>query len=163
MLTFANHSQAWLRGAHGRGSPLASHVKSSLLIYIIPFANLTPPRYFYAVTTPSAPAHYPTLELWLHKLLGPIISNGSLNVMVFMALASRLIANRWLARGTLQDLAESIHRRVPRLMFPVTAAILGSYFLNEANAYYWVATLPSRTWSTWAFIQNYKNFGVFLK
>lgn len=118
--------------------------------------------FYYGVTTAGSPMHYPNLENWLRRLFGAILVNGGLNVGIFFCLAARVIANRYLVRGRLQDLAEAIHRRVPRLMLPITGGILISYFLIEADAFHWVERLNSRTWSPWSYYQDYENLGVFI-
>ncbi|CAO1624968.1 unnamed protein product [Sympodiomycopsis kandeliae] len=118
--------------------------------------------FYGGITTAGQPLHYPGMETWLRKILGPIIANGGLNVGIFFCLAARVIANRYLVRGRLQDLAEAIHRRVPRLMLPISAAIVINYFLIEADAFHWVQRLASRTWSAWSYYEDYQNLGVFI-
>lgn len=118
--------------------------------------------FYYGITTVNQPMHYAGMETWLRKILGAILVNGGLNVGIFFFLAARVIANRYLVRGRLQDLAEAIHRRVPRLMLPISAAIVINYFLIEADAFHWVLRLASRTWSPWSYYQNYENLGVFI-
>ncbi|CAO1624204.1 unnamed protein product [Parajaminaea phylloscopi] len=117
--------------------------------------------FYYAQTTQGAYEHYPKFETWFRNILGPVFTNGGLNVGIFFCLAARVIANRYLVRGKLQDLAEAIFRRVPRLMLPITAAIILNYFLIEAGAFYWVTRLTSVTWSPWSYYVDYQNVGVF--
>ncbi|CAO1612506.1 unnamed protein product [Jaminaea pallidilutea] len=118
--------------------------------------------FYFGQTTAGASAHYPEFEKWFRYILGPVFTNGGLNVGIFFCLAARVIANRYLVRGKMQDLAEGIFRRVPRLMTPITAAIILSYFLIEAHAYDWVIRLTSVTWSPWSYFVDYQNLGVFI-
>lgn len=106
------------------------------------------------VTTPSAQAHYHTFENYWRYIFGAVFTNGGLNVGIFFVLSARVIANRYLVRGKLQDLAEATHRRLPRLAVPISAGILLNYFAIEADMYHWVSHLPSRTWSTWAYFNE---------
>lgn len=62
----------------------------------------------------------------------------------------------------MQDLADSTIRRIPRLAFPTFAAVLINYFLIQVQAYQWVLRLPSRTWSTWAYFQDFDSIGSFI-
>lgn len=112
--------------------------------------------------TKGDPMHYPGMETWFRRILGTILTNGGLNVGIFFCLAARVIANRYMVRGRLQDLAEATHRRVPRLMVPISTALVMNYFLIEADAFHWVRRLASRTWSPWSYYNDYQNLGVFL-
>lgn len=87
--------------------------------------------FYYGFTTPGVPIHY-MFEHWIRRILGPIIANGGLNVGIFFVLAARVIANRYLVRGNLQDMAQQIFTRVPRLATTITAALFINYFLIEA-------------------------------
>ncbi|PWN26366.1 hypothetical protein BDZ90DRAFT_53078 [Jaminaea rosea] len=118
--------------------------------------------FYFGQTTPTAFMHYVGFETWFRYILGPILTNGGLNVGIFFCLAARVIANRYLVRGKLQDLAEAIFRRVPRLMVPITAALILNYFLIEVGAFHWVTRLQSVTWSPWSYYTNYTNLGVFI-
>ncbi|KAK0519555.1 hypothetical protein OC834_007340 [Tilletia horrida] len=117
--------------------------------------------FYYHATTPAGQAHYLGFENWFHFILGPILVNGGLNVGIFFVLSARVIANRYLVRGKLQDLAEATYRRVPRLAVPISAAIIINYFLIQAQAFAWVRKLASRTWSTWSYYHDYDNVGYF--
>ncbi|KAK0552264.1 hypothetical protein OC846_002961 [Tilletia horrida] len=117
--------------------------------------------FYYHATTPAGQAHYPDFENYFHFILGPILVNGGLNVGIFFVLSARVIANRYLVRGRLQDLAEATYRRVPRLAVPISAAIIINYFLIQAQAFAWVRKLASRTWSTWSYYHDYNNVGYF--
>lgn len=87
--------------------------------------------FYYGITTHGAVHHY-GFEPWIYRILGPVICNGGLNVGIFFVLAARVIANRYLVRGNLQDLAQQIFTRVPRLATTITAALFICYFLIEA-------------------------------
>ncbi|CAD6900522.1 unnamed protein product [Tilletia controversa] len=118
--------------------------------------------FYYHATTPAGQAHYLNFENYFHFILGPILVNGGLNVGIFFVLSARVIANRYLVRGRLQDLAEATYRRVPRLAVPISAAIIINYFLIQAQAFSWIRKLASRTWSTWSYYHDYDNVGFFL-
>lgn len=118
--------------------------------------------FYFSETTIGSYAHYPKFEAWFRNILGPVFTNGGLNVGIFFCLAARVIANRYLVKGKLQDLAEAIFRRVPRLMLPITAAIILNYFLIQAQAFHWVTRLISVTWSPWSYYVDYQNLGVFI-
>lgn len=111
--------------------------------------------YYYGMTTqpPGTGEHY-RFEYWLFKILGPIIANGGLNVGIFFVLSARVICNRYLFRGNLQHLAQLVLTRVPRLGVTVSAALILAYFLIEVEAFYWVARLPSRTFSIWSYYEG---------
>ncbi|PWN53099.1 hypothetical protein IE53DRAFT_339438 [Violaceomyces palustris] len=117
--------------------------------------------FYYGIADESAANHYPAFETWFRFILGPILVNGGLNVGIFFVLSARVIANRYLVRGKLQDLAEATHRRVPRLAVPISAGILMCYFLIEADAFHWIQRANSRTWSPWSYFQDYNNLGTF--
>jgi len=117
--------------------------------------------FYYHATTPAGQAHYLGFENWFHFILGPILINGGLNIGIFFVLSARVIANRYIVRGKLQDLAEATYRRVPRLAVPISAAVIINYFLIQAQAFAWVRKLASRTWSTWSYYHDYQNVGFF--
>ncbi|KIS67250.1 uncharacterized protein UMAG_04354 [Mycosarcoma maydis] len=118
--------------------------------------------YYYGITTPNAPHHYPKFEFWFRSLIGPIVVNQGLKLGIFFMLPSRTMTNRYLLKGGLQSMADATVRRVPRLALPVLGAVLANYFLMDVGAFKWVPRLASRTWSTWSYWQNFDNVMVFL-
>lgn len=117
--------------------------------------------YYYGITTPDAPHHYPKFEFWFRSLIGPIVVNQGLKLGIFFMLPSRTMTNRYLLKGGLQSMADATVRRVPRLALPVTGAVIINYFLMDVGAFKWVPRLASRTWSTWSYWQNFDNVMVF--
>lgn len=118
--------------------------------------------YYYGITTPAAPHHYPKFEFWFRCILGPILVNQGLKLGIFFMLPSRTMTNRYLLKGGLQGMADITVRRVPRLLLPTLGAVVANYFLMDVGAFKWVPRLASRTWSTWSYWQNFDNVMVFL-
>lgn len=118
--------------------------------------------YYFGITTPSAPHHYPKFEFWFRSLIGPIVVNQGLKLGIFFMLPSRTMTNRYLLKGGLQSMADASVRRIPRLALPVLGAVLANYFLMDVGAFKWVPRLASRTWSTWSYWGNFDNVMVFL-
>ncbi|SOV01561.1 uncharacterized protein UDID_06805 [Ustilago sp. UG-2017a] len=118
--------------------------------------------YYYGITTPRAPHHYPKFEFWFRSLIGPIVVNQGLKLGIFFMLPSRTMANRYLLKGGLQSMGDATVRRIPRLALPVAGGVLANYFLMDIGAFKWVPRLASRTWSTWSYWQNFDNVMVFV-
>ncbi len=118
--------------------------------------------YYFGITTPNAPHHYPRFEFWFRSLIGPIVVNQGLKLGIFFMLPSRTMTNRYLLKGGLQSMADATVRRIPRLALPVAGAVLANYMLMDVGAFKWVPRLASRTWSTWSYWQNFDNVMVFL-
>ncbi|SJX64811.1 uncharacterized protein SRS1_15240 [Sporisorium reilianum f. sp. reilianum] len=118
--------------------------------------------YYFGITTPNAPHHYPKFEFWFRSLIGPLVVNQGLKLGIFFMLPSRTMTNRYLLKGGLQSMADATVRRIPRLALPVLGAVLANYFLMDVGAFKWVPRLASRTWSTWSYWQNFDNVMVFL-
>lgn len=118
--------------------------------------------FYGGVTNDVAPHHYPTMEFWLRIVIGPLVLNAGLLLGVFFLLPARTMCQRYLLKGGLSSMADSTVRRLPRLMLPVLGACLVNYFMIDLDAYKWVRRLASRTWTTWAYYQNYKNVLVFV-
>ncbi len=118
--------------------------------------------YYFGITTPNAPHHYPRFEFWFRSLIGPIVVNQGLKLGIFFMLPSRTMTNRYLLKGGLQSMADATVRRIPRLALPVAGAVLANYMLMDIGAFKWVPRLASRTWSTWSYWQNFDNVMVFL-
>lgn len=118
--------------------------------------------YYYSVSDPTGPSHYPKMTLWLRMILGPIIVNAGLVLGIFFTLPARTMCMRYLLKGGVQSLADSTVRRIPRLALPVLGACIANYFLIDVDAYKWVPRLASRTWSVWSYWQNYDNVMTFV-
>ncbi|KAI3476254.1 hypothetical protein L1887_62172 [Cichorium endivia] len=50
--------------------------------------------YYFGITTPNAPHHYPRFEFWFRSLIGPIVVNQGLKLGIFFMLPSRTMTNR---------------------------------------------------------------------
>lgn len=118
--------------------------------------------FWYAATTAGAPTHTNGFEVWFYRILSPILLNQGTKIGIFFVLPARVMGTRYMLRGKLQDVADSTLRRVPRLAFPTFGAVLINYFLIQVNAYKWVPRLASRTWSTWAYFEDYDSAGSFI-
>lgn len=118
--------------------------------------------FWYAATTAGAPTHTDGFEVWFYRILSPLLLNQGTKIGIFFVLPARVMGTRYMLRGKLQDVADSTLRRVPRLAFPTFGAVLINYFLIQVNAYKWVPRLASRTWSTWAYYQDYDSVGSFI-
>ncbi|CDS00367.1 uncharacterized protein SPSC_00888 [Sporisorium scitamineum] len=118
--------------------------------------------YYFGITTPRAPHHYPKFEFWFRSLIGPLVVNQGLKLGIFFMLPSRTMTNRYLLKGGLQSMADATVRRIPRLALPVLGAVLANYFLMDIGAFKWVPRLASRTWSTWSYWENFDNVMVFV-
>lgn len=106
--------------------------------------------------------HYPGMERWLRFIVGPMYVNAGLLLGIFFLLPARTMCQRYLLRGGLASMADSTIRRLPRLMLPVLGACLANYMMIDIDGYKWVRRLTSRTWSSWAYYQNYDNVLVFV-
>lgn len=109
----------------------------------------------------TAPRHY-GWETWIRKIISPFWLNANFGIAIFFILSSRLIGARYLKGGSLQDLAGSTFRRLPRLAFPVLCAVLLEYFLIGVGATEWLIHLPSVSWSSWPYVKEFPNPGWFL-
>ncbi|UZJ56719.1 hypothetical protein CBS101457_006039 [Exobasidium rhododendri] len=118
--------------------------------------------FWYAATTAGAPTHTNGFEVWFYRLITPLLLNQGTKIGIFFVLPARVMGTRYMLRGRLQDLADSTLRRIPRLAFPTFGAVLINYFLIQVDAYKWVPRLASRTWSTWAYFQDYDSVGSFI-
>lgn len=74
----------------------------------------------------------------------------------------RFLAARFFRDGDLAQLAEKVLLRAPRLVFPCIIVAALEYLFFELDFMQWLLWLPSITWSEWAFISNYNNFGYYL-
>jgi hypothetical protein len=59
-------------------------------------------------------------------------------------------------------IAEKMLLRAPRLLIPCFIIAAIEYLFFELDFMSWLQWLPSITWSEWAFISNYDNFGHYL-
>ncbi|PWN34137.1 uncharacterized protein FA14DRAFT_173845 [Meira miltonrushii] len=106
--------------------------------------------------------HYPEMEKWLRIIIGPTYVNAGLLLGIFFLMPARTMCQRYLLKGGLSTMADSTVRRLPRLMLPVLGACLANYMMIDVDGYKWVRRLASRTYSTWAYYQNYENVLVFI-
>ncbi|KAF2090793.1 glycoside hydrolase family 16 protein, partial [Saccharata proteae CBS 121410] len=128
----------------------------SIFVTLIHF-HLT---YVPGVVIPGASPHYQS-ELWAARLISPFIMN-QMWLGVFFTTSTRFLAGRYLREGNLLNIAERAVKRVPRLMIPVTALAMVEYFLIDVGAVKFLEYVPSVSWSTWAYVTKYDNFGIFV-
>ena len=118
--------------------------------------------FYPGIANAYAPHHYQGMEYWVRSIFAPIIVDAPLVLGIFFMLPARTVCQRYLMKGGLLSLADSTIRRIPRIAIPVAGACLANYLMMDVNAYKWVPRLPSRTWSTWAYFQNYENVLTFV-
>ncbi|THZ21490.1 hypothetical protein D6C89_06613 [Aureobasidium pullulans] len=104
--------------------------------------------------------HYRS-EYWARWTVTPAILNP-IWLGPFFVTSCRFLAARYLRDGDLGMIAEKMLLRVPRLILPCVIVAAIEYLFYELNFMQWLLYLPSITWSEWAFISNYDNFGHYL-
>jgi peptidoglycan/LPS O-acetylase OafA/YrhL len=129
--------------------------------WITMYMNL--PLYADLAWDPNTAVHYPRWMIYGWKMSLSLILGGaaSFRVAMFFVLPARILGLRYLSRGGLLNLADSSIRRLPRIIFPVFLAALLEYFLIEVSTFRWISRLPSRTWNTWSYFENYGNLFEF--
>ena len=80
----------------------------------------------------------------------------------FLLISARFLTVSYLRTGDLIAVADKTVKRTFRLMLPVTAIVMLEYFFIDCSATKWLEYLPSITWSTWPYIEGYRNFGSFV-
>ena len=80
----------------------------------------------------------------------------------FFVTSCRFLAARYLRDGDLGMIAEKTLLRAPRLLLPCFIVAAIEYFCFELDFMQWLQWLPSISWSEWAFMSNYDNFGHYL-
>lgn len=146
-----------LKAARERIDYLAGTVAlCSILVTVMHFCLTFIP----AVVIPYSSVHYSS-ELWARKIVSPLILN-QMWLGVFFLTSIRFLVHKFLKDGNLKHIANSAVRRTPRLMIPITAAVMLEYFLIDVGATTYLEYLPSITWSTWPYVSRFDNFGIFV-
>lgn len=81
---------------------------------------------------------------------------------VFFTTSVRFLTASYLKRGKVEDIAKAAVRRIPRLMIPVATIALLEYFVIDCGATKYLQYVPSISWSTWAYVMRYDNFGQYI-
>jgi hypothetical protein len=106
-------------------------------------------------------AHYPEAEHWLHIFIGGVILSN-LWIGPFFLTATRFLSTNYLKHGNLEDIAKKELRRAPRLFVPIIIITLLQYFLISMGLTGSLQWLPSVTYSSWPYVVQQPNFGVYL-
>lgn len=80
----------------------------------------------------------------------------------FFVTSCRFLAQRYLRTGKLNDIANKMLLRAPRMLIPCFIFITLEYFLISLGLTSRLEWLPSVSYSTWPYVQPQENFGVFL-
>ncbi|KAF2178606.1 glycoside hydrolase family 16 protein [Zopfia rhizophila CBS 207.26] len=113
-----------------------------------------------AIVMPGAPVHYES-EYWAQKIISPFILN-QMWLGVFFTTSTRFLVARYLKTGNLEDIAQAVVRRTPRLMIPVASIALLEYFLVDCGVTKYLRYIPSLTWSTWPYVTRFPTIGHFV-
>ncbi|KAG9671526.1 hypothetical protein KCU99_g4731, partial [Aureobasidium melanogenum] len=104
--------------------------------------------------------HYRS-EYWARWTVTPAILNP-IWLGPFFVTSCRFLSARYLRDGDLGNIAEKMLLRAPRLLLPPFIVAAMEYLFFELNFMQWLQWLPSISWSEWAFISDYDNFGHYL-
>ncbi|KAI4724318.1 hypothetical protein E4T49_07942 [Aureobasidium sp. EXF-10728] len=104
--------------------------------------------------------HYRS-EYWARWTVTPAILNP-IWLGPFFVTSCRFLAARYLRDGDLGMIAEKTLLRAPRLLLPCFIVAALEYLCFELDFMQWLQYLPSISWSEWAFMSNYDNFGHYL-
>lgn len=94
-------------------------------------------------------------------ILGPYFL-GPLWIGPFFVTSCRFLAQRYLKTGKLNDVANKMLLRAPRMLIPCFIFMTLEYFLISLGLTGRLEWLPSVTYSVWPYVQAQPNFGVFL-
>ncbi|KAJ9646315.1 hypothetical protein H2199_002364 [Coniosporium tulheliwenetii] len=104
--------------------------------------------------------HYKS-EYWARWTAGPYILTP-IWIGPFFTTSCRFLVTRFLRDGNLSDVANKMLLRAPRMLIPPIIIAMLEYFFIEQGLTNILQWLPSITWSSWPYVQNYPNFGYFL-
>ncbi|KAJ9655394.1 hypothetical protein H2201_008815 [Coniosporium apollinis] len=104
--------------------------------------------------------HYKS-EYWARWTAGPYILTP-IWIGPFFTTSCRFLITRFLRDGNLSDVANKMLLRAPRMLIPPVIIAMLEYFFIEQGLTNMLQWLPSITWSSWPYVQNYPNFGYFL-
>lgn len=100
-------------------------------------------------------------DQWLSYILGPYVLTP-LWIGPFFVTSCRFLAQRYLKTGKLNDIANKMLLRAPRMLIPCFVFMTLEYFLISLGLTAKLEWLPSVTYSTWPYVVAQPNFGVFL-
>ncbi|KAK6389487.1 hypothetical protein LTR65_006658 [Meristemomyces frigidus] len=106
-------------------------------------------------------AHYVEAEKWFEIFLGSYLLT-QLWIGPFFLTATRFLSTNYLKNGNLEDIAKKELRRAPRLFVPIIITSLLEYFLISMDLNAALQYLPSVSYSTWPYVVQQPNFGVYL-
>ncbi|CAK3870799.1 hypothetical protein DOTSEDRAFT_56085 [Lecanosticta acicola] len=104
--------------------------------------------------------HFAADEI-LSPIFGPFILTP-LWIGPFFVTSCRFLAQRYLRTGKLNDVANKMLLRAPRMLIPCFVFITLEYFLISLGLTSRLQWLPSVSYSTWPYVVPQPNFGVFL-
>ncbi|EME78690.1 uncharacterized protein MYCFIDRAFT_190891 [Pseudocercospora fijiensis CIRAD86] len=113
------------------------------------------------VTTSGGYVMHFKADLVLSYILGPYILTP-LWIGPFFVTSCRFLAQRYLKTGKLNDIANKMLLRAPRMLIPVFIFMTLEYFLISLGLTSRLEWLPSVSYSTWPYVTPQPNFGVFL-
>lgn len=94
-------------------------------------------------------------------ILGPYLLTP-LWIGPFFVTSCRFLAQRYLKTGKLNDIANKMLLRAPRMLIPVVIFMTLEYFLISLGLTGRLEWLPSVSYSVWPYVTPQPNFGVFL-
>lgn len=97
----------------------------------------------------------------LSYIVGPWILTP-LWIGPFFVTSCRFLAQRYLKTGKLDDIANKMLLRAPRMLIPVFIFMTFEYFLISLELTGRLEWLPSVSFSTWPYVTPQGNFGIFL-
>lgn len=100
-------------------------------------------------------------DQYLSYILGPYFLTP-LWIGPFFVTSCRFLAQRYLRTGKLNDIANKMLLRAPRMLLPCFVFITLEYFLISLGLTKKLEWLPSVSYSTWPYVVAQPNFGVFL-
>ncbi|KAF7196599.1 hypothetical protein HII31_01969 [Pseudocercospora fuligena] len=114
----------------------------------------------YITTSQGYVMHF-RADLALSYVLGPYVLTP-LWIGPFFVTSCRFLAQRYLKTGKLNDIANKMLLRAPRMLIPVFVFMTLEYFLISLGLTSRLEWLPSVSYSTWPYVTPQPNFGVFL-
>ncbi|KAF2164801.1 glycoside hydrolase family 16 protein [Zasmidium cellare ATCC 36951] len=100
-------------------------------------------------------------DQWLSYILGPYLLTP-LWIGPFFVTSCRFLAQRYLKTGKLNDVANKMLLRAPRMLLPCFVFMTLEYFLISLGLTKKLEWLPSISYSTWPYVVAQPNFGVFV-
>lgn len=104
--------------------------------------------------------HYKS-EYWARWTVSPVILDP-IWLGPFFVTSCRFLVQRYIRSGNLFDIAEKMLLRAPRMLMPCIIIAMLQYFFIEEGATAKLEWLPSISWGSWTYVENYPQFGYFL-